>query len=159
MDFNDLVQIGAWSSVIFKILFSLSVLVIALLVIFLLYHYIQKFKGRGSLYKNVKPVSYYFEEKNGRIDSGKAYVIGNNNKGGSYFIYRYAHVYNGDAIIGGKYKKMVHTINLGYDFEHVYAIYKNPKFGKGVDWTSDYEYGFDNGSGKNYFNCYLPGWE
>lgn len=156
MNYNDLVEIGAWTSVIFKILFSLSVLVIALLVIFLLYHYIQKFKGRGSLYKNVKPVSYYFEEKDGRIDSLTAYVIGNNNKRESYyFIFSKSSTYNGNAFLGGKYKNSSY-IDLSSDFRGVHSIYKNPKFGKGVDWTSDFEYCFHK---CYYFNCYLPGWE
>ena len=169
MNYNDLVEIGAWTSVIFKILILSLVVVILILLAILLYYYVNNTRGRKltleKVMQRIRPVNCFYKEYKGekkQIDN-KVYVIGGSEKG----IPNYQVFYDKKGLI-----KRINRINAVLKLQEIdefkndchiqrvescmYAICKNPTYGKGVDWTSDYEYYFGE---SYYFNCYLPGWE
>ncbi|MBP5327861.1 MAG: hypothetical protein J6Y98_08125 [Bacteroidales bacterium] len=168
MKYNDLIEIGAWSSVIFKILILFLVVVILILLAILLYYYVNNARGRKltleKIMQRIRPVNCYYKGYKGEKERiKKVYVIGGSEKG----VPNYQVFYDVKDLI-----KRINRINdvlklkeidefkNDRHIQHVescmYAICKNPTYGKGVDWTSDYEYYFGE---SYYFNCYLPGWE
>ncbi len=154
MNYNDLIEIGAWTSVIFKILILFLVVVILILLAILLYYYVKRVENRKlpidkDIQRARRIICYFKGEDILNVSQHTIYVIGENGKGTpNYLVFiDYGHVI--DRIL--KYQD-ISSNNSG----DMYAIYKNPNYGKGVDWTSDFEYCFHK---CYYFNCYLPGWE